>query len=97
MVLTRVGDAYRYLNDYENSQIYYKKALDVDFDMFAILGLALLQKEQGRYEEALIAIKSLIKIILKIQHYMSVLLNVMKHWVRSKVLLIFYQVFYILA
>ncbi len=61
LVLTRVGDAYRYLNDYENSQIYYKKALDVDFDMFAILGLALIQKEQGKYEEALIAIKSLIK------------------------------------
>ncbi len=79
MVLTRVGDAYRYLNDYENSQIYYKKALDVDFDMFAILGLALIQKEQGKYEEALIAIKSLIKNNPKIQHCMLMLLNVMKH------------------
>ncbi|WP_024654069.1 tetratricopeptide repeat protein [Borrelia persica] len=61
LVLTRVGDTYRYLKDYENAQIYYKKALDVDFDMFAILGLALLQKEQGQYEEALTAIKNLIK------------------------------------
>ena len=61
LVLTRVGDIYRYLKDYEKSQAYYKKALDVDFDMFAILGLALLQKEKGQYEEALTAIKSLIK------------------------------------
>ena len=61
LVLTRIGDTYRYLKDYENSQIYYKRALDVDFDIFAMLGLALLQKEQGQYEEALTAIKNLIK------------------------------------
>lgn len=52
VILTRIGDAYRNTGDYESAREYYNKALDIDFDVYAALGLALLCKGEGKYEEA---------------------------------------------
>ena len=59
IILTRTGDAYRVLGDYDNAEKYYRKALSINFDTFAILGLALLNKEHGKYEEAIEQIEKL--------------------------------------
>ena len=53
VILTRAGDAYRNTGDYELAQEYYNKALNIEFDIYAVLGLALISKGQGRYEEAI--------------------------------------------
>jgi tetratricopeptide (TPR) repeat protein len=52
VILTRAGDAYRKLNDFPKAVEYYERALNIEFDTYAILGLALVAKTQGRYEEA---------------------------------------------
>jgi len=61
MILTRTGDAYRNLNDMENAKLFYEKALNVEFDTYAVMGLALLSKINGKYEEAVTSFKRLIQ------------------------------------
>lgn len=61
VILTRVGDAYRNMGDLENAETYYKKALNIEFDMYAILGLALINKKKGNYEEAIDSLYGLMK------------------------------------
>jgi len=61
MILTRMGDAYRNLNDYEKAKDYYEKALNIEFDTYAVMGLALIAKEQGKYEEAITSFRRLIQ------------------------------------
>jgi tetratricopeptide (TPR) repeat protein len=61
VILTRAGDAYRKLGDMEVAVDYYKRALNIEFDHCAILGLALAANAQGRYQEALESLKSLIQ------------------------------------
>ena len=53
VILTRVGDAYRALGKLEQAEEFYRKALNIEFDAYAVLGLALIAKEKGRYQEAL--------------------------------------------
>lgn len=60
VILTRVGDAYRNLGDFENAEKSYQRALAIDYDTYAILGLALLNKIQGQYDEAVVALNRLI-------------------------------------
>jgi tetratricopeptide (TPR) repeat protein len=52
VILTRAGDAYRNLNDYEKSTEYYQRALNIEFDTYAVLGLAIVAKAQAKYDEA---------------------------------------------
>jgi tetratricopeptide (TPR) repeat protein len=61
MILTRTGDAYRTLKDYENAKSFYERALNIEFDTYAVMGLALLSKEQGKYDEAVISFNRLIQ------------------------------------
>jgi len=61
MILTRTGDAYRNLNDYENARLFYEKALNIEFDTYAVMGLTLLSKAQGKYDDAVISFKRLIQ------------------------------------
>ena len=60
VILTRAGDAYRNTGDYDTATEYYQKALNIEFDLYAVLGLALISKGQGKFEEA---ISSLTRII----------------------------------
>ena len=48
VILTRAGDAYRNTGDYKTAAEYYNKALDIEFDVYAALGLALIGKGEGR-------------------------------------------------
>lgn len=61
VILTRIGDAYRNTGDYKSSYEYYTKALNIDFDIYAALGLALLCKGEGKYEEAIEKLSAIIK------------------------------------
>jgi len=60
VILTRAGDTLRNLNMLDQAEDYYKKALNVGFDTYAVLGLAIISKMRGHFEEAL---KSLNKLI----------------------------------
>jgi pentatricopeptide repeat protein len=61
VILTRAGDAYRNTGDYKTAADYYNKAMDIDFDIYAALGLALICKGEGNYEEAVSRLSALIK------------------------------------
>ena len=59
VILTRAGDAYRNLGNYEKAQEYYENALNIEFDTYAIMGLALISKAQGKYDEAILSLRRL--------------------------------------
>jgi tetratricopeptide (TPR) repeat protein len=61
VILTRAGDAYRHMEDYEMAVEYYQRALNIEFDTYAVLGLAVVAKAQGRYAEALESLDRLIQ------------------------------------
>jgi tetratricopeptide (TPR) repeat protein len=61
VILTRAGDAYRNMDNYEQAQEYYERALNIEFDTYAVLGLALIAKSQGKYEEAATSLRRLIQ------------------------------------
>lgn len=61
MILTRTGDAYRNLNELDKAKEFYERALDIDFDTYATIGLALIAKQKGNYEESIDSFKSLIQ------------------------------------
>ena len=61
VILTRAGDAYRTLGNIPEATKYYTKALDIDFDIYAAIGLALICKSEGNYEEAITRFKNLIR------------------------------------
>lgn len=53
VVLTRLGDTYRSLGDFQEAEKFYKKALNLEFDPYASLGLAIIYKESQRVEESI--------------------------------------------
>lgn len=61
VILTRAGDAYRNTGDYKTATEYYNKAMDIDFDIYAALGLSLICKGEGKYEEAIERLSKLIR------------------------------------
>ncbi|MDC7235786.1 MAG: tetratricopeptide repeat protein [Spirochaetales bacterium] len=60
VILTRAGDAYRHIGEDNNAEEYYKKALNIEFDTYAILGLSLINKEKGNFQDAITSLKDLI-------------------------------------
>lgn len=65
VILTRAGDAYRHMGDYEKAVEYYERALNIEFDTYAVLGLAVVAKSQGRYQESNESLRRLIQQDLK--------------------------------
>ncbi|MCQ2610183.1 MAG: tetratricopeptide repeat protein [Treponema sp.] len=61
VILTRAGDAFRNTGDYKTASEYYNKAMNIDFDIYAALGLALICKGEGRYEESVERLDALIR------------------------------------
>jgi tetratricopeptide (TPR) repeat protein len=61
VILTRAGDAYRSMERYEKAQEYYERALNIEFDTYAVLGLSLVAKAQGKYTDAVTSLKRLIQ------------------------------------
>lgn len=61
VILTRTGDAYRNTGDYKTAADYYRRAMDIDFDIYAALGLSLICKGEGKYDEAIERLEQLIK------------------------------------
>ena len=61
MILTRAGDAYRNMQDFERARLFYEKALNIEFDTYAVMGLALIAKAQGKYDESVASFKRLIQ------------------------------------
>jgi tetratricopeptide (TPR) repeat protein len=60
VILTRVGDAYFTLRDYERASECYHCALGIEFDVYAVLGLAIIAKLHGAFNEAIQSLKELI-------------------------------------
>lgn len=60
VILTRAGDAYRALGDYPRATEYYERALNIEFDVYAVLGLAVIARLQGKTEDAIESLRKLI-------------------------------------
>lgn len=60
VIITRAGDAYRNLGDLEQAEIYYKRALNIEFDMYAVIGLALISKIKGDHLQAIESLTGLL-------------------------------------
>jgi tetratricopeptide (TPR) repeat protein len=60
VILTRAGDAYRGISELDKAVEYYNRALNIEYDTYAALGLSIVARLQGRYNEA---IASLLKLI----------------------------------
>jgi tetratricopeptide (TPR) repeat protein len=61
VILTRAGDAYRHLKQFDKAAEYYRRALNIEFDTYAVLGLAVVAKIQSKYDEAAESLKRLIQ------------------------------------
>lgn len=61
VILTRAGDAFRALGRFEEAKKYYQQALDIGFDSYAMLGLAMIHKQQHEYREAIENMEALIE------------------------------------
>lgn len=61
VILTRAGDAYRNLGDLEKATTYYENALNIEFDVYAILGLAVIARMQGKWDDAITSLKLLVQ------------------------------------
>lgn len=61
VILTRAGDAYRTQGNLDKATDYYQRALKVDFDSYAFMGQALVLKDKGEYESAIVQLKQLLK------------------------------------
>ena len=61
VILTRAGDAYRKLGDLEKAVEYYQRALNIEFDIYAVLGLTIVDKIQGNYDAAIESLERLIQ------------------------------------
>ena len=61
VILTRAGDACKSIGEFDKAVEYYNRALNVEFDTYAVLGLAMVDKHQGRFSEAVESLKRLIQ------------------------------------
>lgn len=53
VILTRAGDAYRSMEKFEEAVDYYERALNIEFDVYAVLGLATISRLQGKVDAAI--------------------------------------------
>ena len=53
MVMTRIGDAYLQLSDFQQAEIHYKKALDIGYDKFAYLGMVKIHIKKNHMDKAI--------------------------------------------
>jgi tetratricopeptide (TPR) repeat protein len=61
LILTRAGDACRALGEVEAARQLYHQALDVEYDLWAVHGLAQLARMEGRHAEAAETLESLLR------------------------------------
>jgi tetratricopeptide (TPR) repeat protein len=61
VILTRAGDAYRAMEDYITAAEYYERALNIEFDVYAVLGLAAISRLQGKLSDAIESLKRLVQ------------------------------------
>jgi tetratricopeptide (TPR) repeat protein len=61
MILTRAGDAYCVTKQYDAAKDYYNRALAIDYDIFAVLGLAVIAKIEGRIDDAIASLETLVQ------------------------------------
>lgn len=59
VILTRIGDAYRAMGDRDHAESYYRHALELEYDTYAALGLAIIHRERGEYDAATTALEEL--------------------------------------
>lgn len=60
VILTRAADAYRAMGALDLARDYYEHALNIEYDTYAVLGLALLNRTEGRIEMAIQSLERLI-------------------------------------
>ena len=60
VILTRAGDAYRAKNDLETAAARYQDALEIEYDLYAAMGMAIIDRLKGRYTSALSILEELI-------------------------------------
>jgi tetratricopeptide (TPR) repeat protein len=56
-----MGDAHRTLGDYTAATNCYNQALDIEFDAYALMGLARISAETGNIDDAVARLRRLIK------------------------------------
>jgi tetratricopeptide (TPR) repeat protein len=61
VILTRAGDAYRSTGDFDGAVEYYQRALNIEFDTYAVMGLAVVSKAQKKFDEASESLRRLIQ------------------------------------
>jgi len=61
VILTRAGDAYRNMGEMEKAIKCYEDALNIEYDVYAILGLAVIARTQGKFDDAITSLRMLIQ------------------------------------
>lgn len=61
VILTRAGDAYRSMDRFDEAAEYYEQALNIEFDVYAVLGLATISRLQGNVQAAIDSLKRLVQ------------------------------------
>lgn len=61
VILTRIGDAYRAMDNLVQAEDHYRRALNVQYDSYAILGLAIIHRKKKQHGEAITALESLLE------------------------------------
>jgi len=49
------------MEDYEKAADYYERALNIEFDVYAVLGLAVIARMQGKVQDAIVSLRKLIQ------------------------------------
>jgi len=61
VILTRAGDAYRNMGELDKATKCYEDALNIEYDVYAILGLAVIARIQGKYDDAITSLRTIIQ------------------------------------
>ncbi|MCE5256955.1 MAG: tetratricopeptide repeat protein [Spirochaetaceae bacterium] len=61
VILTRAGDAYRNMGELDKATKCYEDALNIEYDVYAILGLAVIARAQGKFDDAITSLRMLIQ------------------------------------
>lgn len=61
VILTRAGDAYRSMDKFDQAAEYYERALNIEFDVYAVLGLATISRLQGKVKSAVDSLERLVQ------------------------------------